>query len=82
MTHKELSELSDQELLDLSKQSKTNGIYTAFAIGIMVGIIIYSIVVNSIGFFTLIPLYFAYKMMTKPDHGKTLKEILKERNLE
>ncbi len=81
MDHKELSELSDQELLDKVKKVKSNPVTYALLIGFLIGVIIYSIVVNSLGFFTLIPLYFIYKLIKNSEKDKALDESLKERNL-
>jgi len=81
MDHKKLSELSDQELLDKAKKVKSNPITYALLIGFLIGVIIYSIVVNSLGFFTLIPLYFIYKLIKNSEKDKALDESLKERNL-
>lgn len=38
---------------------------TAFMIGFLVGIIVYSVAVNTWGFLTLIPLYLIYKLLKK-----------------
>jgi riboflavin transporter FmnP len=81
MTKKELSELTDQELLDEAKKMKSTSITNALLIGVMIGIIIYSIWKNSLGFFTLIPLYFAFKLFNNSKNDKELKRLLKERNL-
>lgn len=81
MTHKELSELSDQELLDKAKKLKSSAITNAVLIGFMIGIIIYSILKNSIGFFTLIPLFFVFKIFNKSKNNEALLRLLKERNL-
>jgi len=81
MIQKELSELTDQELLDEAKKNKSNPISNALIIGFLIGIIIYSIVVNSLGFFTLIPLFFIFKFVNYSQKSKDLEELLKERNL-
>ena len=81
MTEKELSELTDQELLALAKKMRAAAIQSALLIGFMIGIIIYSVVVNSVGFFTLIPLFFIYKLVNQPNNNEALKKLLKERNL-
>lgn len=81
MTQKELSELTDQELLDEAKKMKSTSITNAVLIGFLIGIIIYSIMKNSLGFFTLIPLFFAYKIFNNSKDNKDLKRLLKERNL-
>ncbi len=81
MSQKELSELTDQELLDEAKKMKSNSIFYSLFIGFLIGIVIYSIVVNSWGFFTLIPLFLAYKFIKNPNDNKALEKLLKERNL-
>ena len=82
-TEKELSNLTDQQLLDESKKIKSLSITNAFFIGLMAGIIIYSIAKNTWGLFTLIPLYFIYKLINNPKNIrlKVLERLLKERNL-
>ena len=81
MNQKELSELTDQELLGEAKKMKSTSITNAILIGFMVGIVIYSIVQNSVGFFTLLPLFFIYKMVNGSKNHDTLKKTLKERGL-
>jgi hypothetical protein len=81
MKQKELSELTDQELLDEAKKMKSASMINAVLIGFMIGVVFYSIVKNSVGFFTLIPLFFAFKVFHKPKKNKELKKLLKERNL-
>lgn len=60
---------------------KSNNIMNGFFIGFLIGIMFYSIVKNSLGLFTLIPLYFAYKLATNANKNKPLEEELKARNL-
>lgn len=81
MEQKELSELSDQELLEEARKMKSASILHAALIGVMIGIIIYSVLKNTWGFLTLIPLYFIYKMTKKSERNEALKKLLKERNL-
>ncbi len=81
MKQKELSELTDQELLIEAKKMKSNSIMNAFFIGFLIGIVIYSIVVNSWGFFTLIPLFIAYKLIKDSKKDNVLEKLLKDRNL-
>ena len=83
MTNKDLSELTDQELLDEAKKLKSFSITNALFIGFLAGIIIFSIVKNTWGMLTLIPLYFIYKMVNDPKNkrSKDLDELLKKRNL-
>lgn len=83
MTNKDLSELTDQELLDEAKKLKSFSITNALFIGFLAGIIFYSVIKNSWGILTLIPLYFIYKMINDPKNkrSKDLEQLLKERNL-
>lgn len=81
MNQKELSELTDEELLKEAKKMKSNAIINAFFIGFLIGIVIFSVVKNSLGFFTLIPLFLAYKLMKSPTDKNDLEKILKERDL-
>ena len=81
MPQKELSELTDQELLDKAKKMKSKAMTNAVLVGFMIGIIIYSILNKSIGIFTLIPLLFAIKVINDSKNSNALKKLLKERNL-
>lgn len=81
MTQKQLSELSDQELLNEAKKMKSTSMYSALVIGIMIGIIVWSVAKNSLSFFTIIPLYFIYKIINGSKNNDALKKLLKERNL-
>ncbi len=83
MKQKQLSQLTDQELLAEAKKIKSNNIANAFFIGFLIAIVFYSIVKNSFGFLTLIPLYFSYKLInnSKNNNNKELEKLLKERNL-
>lgn len=81
MKQKELSDLTDQELLDEAKKMKTSSWIHAFLIGFMIGIVVYSVVKNTWGLLTLIPLFFIYKLTSNSSRNKELKKLLKERNL-
>jgi hypothetical protein len=79
---KPLSELTDQELLQEAKKMKSTSIINAVFIGFLIGVIFYSIMKNSFGFLTLIPLFLAYKLINNSKHNsKELENLLKERNL-
>ncbi|WP_341225320.1 FUSC family protein [uncultured Arcticibacterium sp.] len=85
MTEKELSELTDEELLVKAKKMKSNSIMNAALIGVMIGITIYGIAKNNFGLFAIIPLFFAFRVFNNPKNkakDKALKKILKERDLE
>ena len=82
MNPKQLSELSDHELLEYAKHNKPSPIIDAFFIGFLVGIIIYSVAANTYGLITLIPLFLIYVFLKKPKRYQALKNELKRRNLE
>jgi hypothetical protein len=82
MNQHELSQLSNEELLEVAKNNKPSPLFDAFFIGFLVGIIIFSVAVNSWGFLTLIPLYLIYLFLKKPKLYEALKNELKKRNLE
>ena len=82
MKQRNLSELTDQELLQEAKKVKSALITDALLIGFLIGVIFYSIIKNTWGFLTLIPLFLVYKLINKPKHNKEeLENLLKERNL-
>ena len=81
MKPRELSELSDQELLLEARKIRSAAIVHALFIGVLIGIVIFSIVVHKPGFLAIILLYFIYKLISKPNETKELKRLLKERNL-
>jgi hypothetical protein len=80
---KEFAGLSDHELLKEAKKMKTSSIYTAFLIGIFMGIIFYSMAKNTWGMLTLIPVFFIYKLATHSSNIKSqaLENVLKERKI-
>lgn len=80
MKQKELSKLTDQELLDLAKKDKATNIIDAVLIGFLIGVVFYSVVKKTYSFLTLILLFFAYKIIKKPKNNE-LQKLLKERNL-
>ncbi|QXP73708.1 FUSC family protein [Tenacibaculum sp. AHE15PA] len=63
MKEKEPSEFTAKEFLEGGKKLKHNLIINAALIGFLIGIIIYSVIKNSVGFLTLIPLLLAYKLI-------------------
>ena len=82
MNQKELTELTNQELIEEVEKIKPSPIVDAFFIGFLVGIIIYSLIVNSWGFLTLIPLFMVYKLLKKSKRNEVLKKELKDRGLQ
>ena len=83
MEKKEYAQMTDQELLDEAKKMKSFSIINALLIGFLAGVIVYSVVKNSWGMLTLIPLYFIYRLINDPKNKKVkeLQSLLKERNL-
>ena len=81
MEQKEFSKLTDEELLEQAKKSKSSAITHAVLIGFLIGIIIFSVAKNALGFFTLIPLFLIYTLTKNSGADKALKEELKARNL-
>ncbi len=73
MKQKEPAESSGQELLDATKEKKPTFI-NAFLIGIMIGVIIYGVANNNIGFFGLIPILIAFRVFNKPKSKNTPEE--------
>jgi len=82
MNQKELSQLTDKELLEVAKNNKPSPIIDAFFIGFLVGILIYSVAANTWGLVTLIPLVLIYAFLKKPKQYEALKEELKKRYLQ
>lgn len=81
MDQKELSELTDEQLLQEAKKMKSSAITNAVFVGMLIGIVIYSVAKNGFGFFILIPLFFAYRLINNSKNNKALEKLLKERNL-
>lgn len=81
MNQEELSQLSDKELLEEVEKIKPSPLIDAFFIGFLIGIIVYSVAANALGFFSLIPLFLIYVFLKKSKKYDELKKELKERNL-
>ncbi len=79
----EYKESTDQELLEEQKKLKSFSILNAFLIGILFGIIAFSIYYHAYGVALLIPLFLIYKLTNDPRNkrAKKLDKLLKERNL-
>lgn len=83
METKPVNELTNEELLAEAKKLKSFSIQTAFFIGFLGGIIVYSLLNNAWGLFSLFPFYLIYLFVKNPQN-KRLKEVeaaVKERNL-
>lgn len=82
MQQKDLSELSDQELLHQAKKMKSTALIRAGLVGFMIGVIVWSVAKNTVGLLTLIPLFVAWRLVNGSKDQEALKAVLKERNLE
>ncbi len=82
MSQKELSQLTDKELLEAAKNDKPSPIIDAFFIGFLIGIIIFGVAANAWGFITLIPLFLIYILLKKPMRYEALKKELEKLNLQ
>ncbi|MEZ4984902.1 MAG: FUSC family protein [Saprospiraceae bacterium] len=81
MTIEELSDLTDEELLAEAKKLRKNTITDAFLIGFMAAVVVYSLVKNTWGMLTLIPLYFIYQLSKKSTRKEDIEKLLKDRGL-
>ena len=81
MKEKEFTELSDEELLQEQKKMKSTKMINGFLIGLLIGVAIYSLVKNGLGFFTFFPLLFVYIIYSNNKKSKALDAELKARNL-
>nr|WP_199157462.1 hypothetical protein [Pedobacter sp. ASV2] len=79
---KQLSELTDEELLKEAKKQKSITIINAILIGFLIGIVFFSVMNKTIGFLTIIPLFLVYKLINNSKYNrKELEDLLKERKL-
>lgn len=81
MTQEELAHLTDNELLEAAKNNKPSPVFDAFFIGVLIGIVVYSVAANSWGFLTIIPLYLIYLFLKKPKKYAAIKNELQNRGL-
>lgn len=86
MDTKNLSEISNEELLKKVKEANKGKIINAFIIGVTVGIFVYSVIRNGFGIFTFFPLaigYLVYKnSLTSKILETELQKEMKSRNLQ
>ena len=61
---------------------KSASTINAVLVGFLIGIVFYSLMKSTLGLVTLIPLFFAYKLINRSKYDKQeLDDLLKERNL-
>ena len=68
---KEIENLEKEGKLRMgeTKKTKSTPVINALLIGVMAGIVIFSIVKSTVGLFTLIPLYFIYRFVNKSNNS-------------
>ena len=81
MKQKELSDLTDAELLVEGKKIKSGNIVNAVLFGVMIGVATYSTVKNGFGIITFFPLLFIQMLLKNNSRKKAFEEELKVRNL-
>ena len=81
MEKKELSDLTNEELLKEKNKIQYNKTVNATLIGFCVGIFLYSAVNNGFAFFTFFPLLITYLFIKNAQKIKVLEGELKSRNL-
>lgn len=70
-------ELSNQQLLDELKKTKSSKSTNAVIVGFLVGIMMYSAVKNGFGLFTFFPLVIAYFFVKKLKDNAVLENEIK-----
>ncbi len=81
MKEKPLTDLTDEALLKEQKKMKTSTTVSAFFIGLLIGISIYSTITNGLGFFTFFPLFFVLIVISNAKKLKEVKQEIAARNL-
>lgn len=81
MTPKDLSELTNEELLQEAKKIKSGNILDAAIIGFLIGVAVYSTVKNGFGLLTFLPLIYLPIAAKNKLRNKELERLVKERDL-
>lgn len=81
MNQEQLSQLSDEELLEAAKNFNPSPVTDALLIGFLVGIILYGVFANAWGFLILLPLFLIRQFLKKPKQYEALQQELKKRQL-
>ena len=81
MIQKELSELTNEELLLEGKKIKSTNIVNAVLFGVMIGVATWSTVKYGLGIITFFPILFIQMLIKNNARKKTFEKELKERNL-
>ena len=81
MKHKEMAELTDDELLAEAKRMKPTKLYDAVIFGFLIGIAIYSSVKNGFGWLTFLPIVYLPVAAKNKAKIKVLEELMADRDL-
>lgn len=81
MSQKELSELTNEDLLLEGKKIKSGNIMNAVLFGVMIGVATWSTVKYGLGIITFFPLLFIQMLLKNNARRKAFDNELKERNL-
>ena len=81
MQQKELSELTDEQLLKEAKSIKNTKLIDATVIGLLIGVAIFSIVKKGVGLFTFLPLVYIPIATKNKVKINEIEKLLKQRNL-
>jgi uncharacterized membrane protein len=82
MEQKELSALTDEELLQTAKKQKQASVINAFLIGFLLGIAVFCLVSKRFGFAAILLFFIAYLLTKRSNYNKReLEQLLKDRNL-
>jgi hypothetical protein len=78
---KDLTELSDEELLLEGRKIKSSNIMDAMIIGVLIGISIYSAFRNGVGLLSFLPFVYLPIAAKNRIRNKQVEDLLKEKNL-
>ena len=81
MSQKELSELTNEDLLLEGKKIKSDNIMNAVLFGVMIGVATWSTVKYGLGIITFFPLLFIQMLLKNNARKKAFETELKNRNL-
>ena len=81
MSQKELTELTNEELLQEGKKIKSTKIFDAAIFGFLIGVAVYSTIRNGFGLLTFLPLIYIPIAAKNKARNKELEKLLKEKNL-
>ncbi|MBO9595024.1 MAG: hypothetical protein J7599_19120 [Niabella sp.] len=81
MNQKELTALTNEELLQEVKKSKSRRIFDAAMMGFLIGVVIFSVVKKGWGLLSFLPVIYIPIAARNNNRSKALKALLKERGL-